>query len=236
MKRLMATAVVVLLSVVVVSTCQALDPQKTITQYGHNIWYRQNGLPANAVNVVLQTRDGYLWLGTSAGLFRFDGARFERVSTDPEDLKNRETISALCEGRDGSLWVGTANNQLCRLKDGKILRYSDADGVMSRNVITVFESKGGRFWLGTSFGLYEFKDGKFVSTEIDPKYITAIAEDARGRLWVGTHGGVRIFQGGKEIKSSEMLRGLQKELITTLYADRRGAVWVGTYRCLFRWE
>lgn len=65
----------------------ALDPQKTINQYGHNVWFRQNGLPANAVYVGLQGRDGYLWLGTSAGLFRFDGVNFTLVNTNQKTVK-----------------------------------------------------------------------------------------------------------------------------------------------------
>ncbi|HTX20034.1 MAG TPA: two-component regulator propeller domain-containing protein, partial [Bacteroidota bacterium] len=56
----------------------ALDPLKSIAQYGQNIWLRKNGLPANTANTVIQTRDGYLWAGTSAGLFRFDGVNFTK--------------------------------------------------------------------------------------------------------------------------------------------------------------
>jgi ligand-binding sensor domain-containing protein len=79
-----------------ISPVLALDPQKTINQYGHNVWFKQNGLPANAVYVGLQGRDGYLWLGTSAGLFRFDGVNFAPVNTHPTDSKVIETISTLC--------------------------------------------------------------------------------------------------------------------------------------------
>ena len=115
-----------LLITLVSSSCVfALDPQKTINQYGHNVWSRQNGLPVNAVNAVLQTRDGYIWLGTTAGLLRFDGNRFEWISTDPDDNKNRETINTLFESKDSSLWIGTANNWICRLKDGKIFRHGE---------------------------------------------------------------------------------------------------------------
>jgi ligand-binding sensor domain-containing protein len=69
-------ALVLVLAVGSTSSLFALDPQKSIAQYGHGVWVKQTGLPANAVNVAFQTRDGYLWLGTSAGLFRFDGVSF----------------------------------------------------------------------------------------------------------------------------------------------------------------
>jgi ligand-binding sensor domain-containing protein len=67
---------VLVLAVGSTSSLLALDPQKSIAQYGHSVWVKQTGLPANAVNVTLQTCDGYLCLGTSAGLSRFDGASF----------------------------------------------------------------------------------------------------------------------------------------------------------------
>src|SRR5438128_11063413 len=54
----------------------ALDPRRAITQYGHDVWQSDNGLPQNTVQAILQTSDGYIWLGTQEGLVRFDGVRF----------------------------------------------------------------------------------------------------------------------------------------------------------------
>src|SRR5579863_3527224 len=54
----------------------ALDPVKAITQYVHDVWQTEAGLPQNSVLTIAQTLDGYLWLGTEEGLVRFDGSRF----------------------------------------------------------------------------------------------------------------------------------------------------------------
>lgn len=54
----------------------ALDPAKNLTQYNCQSWTRQSGLPANSVNAITQTKDGYLWFGTQKGLVRFDGREF----------------------------------------------------------------------------------------------------------------------------------------------------------------
>jgi signal transduction histidine kinase/ligand-binding sensor domain-containing protein/DNA-binding response OmpR family regulator len=213
----------------------ALDPQKTINQYGHDVWLRQQGLPANAVNVVLQTRDGYLWLGTSAGLFRFDGVRFGGISTDPGDSKNRETVTALYESRDGSLWIGTAFNGLRRLKDGKILHYGANDGFTERKVKVLFESQAGQLWVGAANGLFKFDGARFNAIPLHPNYIAGIAEDARGRIWVGTDGGVRIFEGDRETQELTT-RELKKPFMTTLFTDRQGNIWLGTETALMRWK
>src|SRR3954468_2722095 len=55
----------------------ALDPTKSVYQYSCRSWARQNGLSANGVNAVIQSKDGYLWLGTAMGLVRFDGIEFK---------------------------------------------------------------------------------------------------------------------------------------------------------------
>ena len=182
-------------------TVFALDPEKAINQYGHDVWLLQNGLPANSVNVVRQTADGYLWVGTSAGLFRFDGVQFQHVATDPLNNNNPETIVALCESRDRSLWVGTAYNGLRRLKDGKILVYGNDEGFPERQIRAVFESRAGNIWVGTSNGLFKSEGGKFINIPIDPSFITSITEDLQGRIWVGTHAGVRIFLADREVQT-----------------------------------
>jgi len=63
----------------------ALDPKKAITQYNHNVWQAESGRPQNSVNTMIQTRDGYLWLGTQEGLVRFDGVRFAVFQTSGAD-------------------------------------------------------------------------------------------------------------------------------------------------------
>jgi ligand-binding sensor domain-containing protein len=227
-----------LLSICVLSPVFALDPQKTINQYGHNVWLKQYGLPANAVNVGLQGRDGYLWLGTSAGLFRFDGVSFTPVNTNPKDSKVIETISTLCLSRDSSLWVGTTFSNLQRIKDEKIYRYSGANGLISREIQTLLESRIGHIWVGTSYGLFLFTGEKFISIPINPRYITALTEDSLGRIWVGTHNGVRIFDDiqMKQIDSMTIANGLPHNIITTLFSDRNANVWIGTVDGLVRWK
>ena len=212
---------------------RALDPVKAINQYGHDVWLRQNGLPANGVKVSLQTHDGYLWFGTTAGLFRFDGNRFERIGTDTANVGNPETISSLVESRDGSLWVGSANNWLTHLKDGRLRCYGQSEGIMSRNVNVMIERRDGHLWLGMSSGLYRFSDGMFTSVPIDPKFITAMIEDSNGRLWVGTFFGLRVFDEGHDTTEGTVTAGSELQGITALYVDRHSNVWVGTYHGLF---
>jgi hypothetical protein len=56
----------------------ALDPTSHISQYGHSVWRVQDGYFGAGPNVITQTTDGYIWVGTDAGLFKFDGVQFVR--------------------------------------------------------------------------------------------------------------------------------------------------------------
>src|SRR5258708_32049463 len=94
-----------------------LDPRKAITQYSHNVWSSENGLPQNSILAITQTRDGYLWLGTEEGLVRFDGVSFTIFDkTNTAEIKHNHVLVLYEDG--GSLWIGTQGG-LNRLKDGK---------------------------------------------------------------------------------------------------------------------
>jgi ligand-binding sensor domain-containing protein len=105
MQRILVAALVVLLN----PNAQALDPSRAISQYAHTAWRTGDGDLASAPSAITQTSDGYIWVGTIAGLLRFDGVRFTRW-TPPKDGPTlpTATIISLLASRDGSLWIGTA--------------------------------------------------------------------------------------------------------------------------------
>src|SRR6266566_5415378 len=88
------------------SSVRAVDPSRHISQYSHTAWRIQDGVFSGSPNAISQTADGYLWIGTEAGLLRFDGVRF--VSWTPPDGKHLPSsdITSLLGARDGSLWIG----------------------------------------------------------------------------------------------------------------------------------
>jgi len=221
---------IITLTVALSPSLFALNPNKTISQYGHKVWLKQNGLPANSVNCAIQTRDGYIWLGTSAGLFRFDGVQFDQVSTNPSDSKAPESIASLRESKDSSLWIGTAYNGLRRYGGNKMIFYDPKDGFYQTEIKTLFESSSNNLWIGTSNGLFKVTDGKFETIPISPNFVTFLTEDHKGRIWVGTHQGVLVLSNDK---NSELFRvstanGLPNNVTTSIHTDHLGRVWIGT--------
>src|SRR5271154_665397 len=84
-----------------------LDPQTQLRQHGHRSWQTDSGLPQNTVHAIVQTRDGYIWLGTEGGLVRFDGVQFVVYDKQAPAHLPSTTINCLFEDGAGDLWIGT---------------------------------------------------------------------------------------------------------------------------------
>ena len=83
------------------TSAPGLDPRKPITQYVHDVWQIDQGLPQNSVFAMAQTRDGYLWVGTEAGLARFDGVAFTTHNTTNASGLPDNYVSSLLSDRGG---------------------------------------------------------------------------------------------------------------------------------------
>src|SRR5215475_10178997 len=104
----------VALAVLCVNSLYALDPSRKVSQYMRNRWGTEQGFPKGPVYAITQTTDGYLWIGTGAGLLRFDGRTF-RLITDDTGSFTIGSVRGLAATDDGSLWV--------RLEDRSLVRY-----------------------------------------------------------------------------------------------------------------
>ena len=110
------------LVVLVCSDVAGLNPSRKISQYGHNMWRIQDGYLPAPPEAIAQTGDGYLWIGTDAGLVRFDGVRFVSWASLRREKLPSDQILYLLAASDGSLWIGTGKG-LARWKDGTLTTY-----------------------------------------------------------------------------------------------------------------
>ncbi|HMD99242.1 MAG TPA: two-component regulator propeller domain-containing protein [Terriglobia bacterium] len=102
----------------------ALDPSLDINQYSHTAWKVGEGLTNGTIKTIAQTPDGYLWLGTEFGLFRFDGVRSAPWQPPGNEHLPSNLIRKLLVARDGTFWIGT-HKGLASWKDGKLPRNCD---------------------------------------------------------------------------------------------------------------
>src|SRR6201984_424711 len=103
----------------------ALDSVPDVSQYAHTAWKVSDGFTKGVIVTIAQTPDGYLWLGTEFGLYRFDGVRAVPWHAPSGAVLPSGPIYSLLVARDGTLWIGTgAEGGVASWKDGKLRRYS----------------------------------------------------------------------------------------------------------------
>ena len=100
----------------------------TARDHGIDFWREGEGLPQSRIRAIVQTRDGYLWLGTDSGLVRFNGSSFTAFNVDTGSLRDNE-VWAIQEDDEGGLWIGTYGGGLTLLKDGKFKTFTTTDGL-----------------------------------------------------------------------------------------------------------
>jgi len=210
----------------------ALDPHKAISQYIHDVWETQDGLPQNSIRAITQTPDGYLWLGTPAGLVRFDGVRFVVFDKGNTAEIRDNSITCLLLGQDGSLWIGSQSG-LLRMRHGAFSRYTREDGLSDNSVTSLLESRDGCLWIGTQTGgLNRFLDGKFVRYSqkdgLSSDTISALYESRDGIFWIGTVGHwLTRFVNGK-FSPYGRKEGMLDDDGMAFYGDEDGSLWIGT--------
>jgi len=185
----------------------AVAPERPSPSYHAQTWTTEQGLPGDTVRAVTQTRDGYLWVATQAGLARFDGVRFQVYSKQNEPAFRTDECNVLLAGSDGSLWVGTIGGGLMRYREGRFETYGRAEGLPTDVVNGLYEDRQGRLWVTSYEALTLFEGGRFRTFSTadggESVYAVAFNEDAEGRVWFFRSRGLNHSGGGKLLVYSD---------------------------------
>ncbi|HEV2486923.1 MAG TPA: two-component regulator propeller domain-containing protein [Terracidiphilus sp.] len=182
----------------------ALEPSTAIGGYSRQTWMMENGLPQNTVTAVIQTRQGFVWLGTEAGLVRFDGIGFQVFDRDSNPALPGNDICCLLEAPDGVLWIGTSEG-LARWKDEAMTVYFTRDGLPGNGIRAIAADSSGQIWVYTDRGLARLSGDKFVATGDwrAGTAITAVTGNGSTGFWVETPQGVAVHLSSWWRKSAE---------------------------------
>ena len=209
----------------VASAVQALPVDRNLLQFKHSRWTTDDGAPAN-IRALAQSNDGYLWLGSSSGLYRFDGRVFEQVPL----IGAETTVMALLTARNGDLWVGLQNGHILLLRDG---RQSDVTpSVHAKRVAQFVEDATGHIWVRTvayDLQLARYSNGKwnvFGPTEGVPGLSSIILKAVAtrdGALWLLTQKAVRVLRPG-DTKFTIVMP--VADSVDDIAADHQGHLWL----------
>jgi PAS domain S-box-containing protein len=211
----------------------------------------EQGLSNSTVYSITQDGLGFIWIGTTSGLNRFDGYSFKiyKLGKDKRSLNN-DSPGNIYYDDDGILWLGTWGGGLNRfdLQADSFAYYiydkNDPTSLSENRVQTIFKAKDGTLWVGTySKGLNRKNPGsdKFIhykSRKKDPKSLSnnriwAICEDNDGYIWVGTSGGLNKINPENEkiiqFTNKTDKHFLSNNNIRSLFFDSKNNIlWVGT--------
>jgi signal transduction histidine kinase len=178
----------------------ALSPDLRITQFYHSAWSAKEGAPTG-IEALAQTRDGYLWIATSAGLFRFDGVRFERI----DDIYGRRLPSSnlftLWAPPSGGLWIGYMFGGVSFISNGRITNYGEREGLPVGTVRAFAQDKSGAIWAATTRGLRRLDGSKWVDVStalnLPAAYVHGVTVDREGTLWIDVANSIMFMQPGQ---------------------------------------
>ena len=198
----------------------------------------ENGLPQNSVQALLQTRDGFLWLGTEMGLVRFDGSSFQVFDRHSAPALPGNDVRCLLETPDGALWVGTSDG-LARWSSGQMTVFTTRDGLPGLSVLSLHAQEHGGFRVETGNGSADYVNGRFtqvsVASNVPAPPAAFHARLLGGQLAEADKTTVQISAPGKSPKQLKEGSELPGSRIQELFADREGSLWIGTNAGLVRW-
>ncbi|WP_306818081.1 two-component regulator propeller domain-containing protein [Archangium lipolyticum] len=215
----------------------ALDPTRRVTQYSHDFWKDEDGLPQNTVFTLAQTRDGYLWGGTWEGLVRFDGVHFTTYDRRNTPELRDEVIRALAEDAAGTLWVGTVRG-LVSYREGRFQRVDVESGPGEVEVRALAPGADGRLWVGVDEGLFSLEDGRArrygAAQGLPDERVRAVLVDHGGTVWAGTARGL-VRLNGEHLEPVRLPAGPPgRSSVRVLLEAHDKSVWIGTDEGLIR--
>jgi signal transduction histidine kinase/streptogramin lyase len=198
-----------------------------LSRLHHTAWGLKDGAPPD-IWALAQSADGFLWLGTGAGLFRFDGASFERYRFAHGQVLASNNITALSILPTGEIWIGFYSAGVSVLKpDGKITHYGAAEGMPEGMVFRFSGDNEGVLWAASDGGLASFSNGRWQLAGAESGYPAKRANwllrDSRGTLWVST--GETVL--GKPAQGRTFLpTGVKTGLQSVLAEATDGVIWI----------
>jgi signal transduction histidine kinase/ligand-binding sensor domain-containing protein len=134
-----------------------LHGQAPLSQMYHRSWTVRDGAP-NDIEDVVQGPDGFLWLTTGDGLYRFDGVSFTRYRPPDGAALLSDRLNAISIGRDGSIWLGYMLGGVTRIKGNELTNFTQKDGLRSGHIGKIAEDLDGRVWIAGTRGLQFIRD------------------------------------------------------------------------------
>jgi len=162
-------------------------------------WTTSDGLPENTVRAIIETRDGYLWMGTANGLARFDGVRFTRFNSANTPSLFVDDITGLHEDSHGAIWISTRRGALKYL-EGRFEAVTLKAGGPPVSFGNFTGDTDGRLWMHGPAGLACWDGTKLNLVplpESGPRSVQHLCAALDGGIWIAGNDGLWRHRGSK---------------------------------------
>lgn len=222
-RRAPIVACTVLLALALAPAAKGAEDETPGPSYVLTGWAAHDGAPDGDIWSMAQDASGFLWLGTTRGLVRFDGFEFVRWDDIGSAPLPGGLVRAVLHGRDGSLWMGFADTAgVARLLDGRLTLYTRADGLPA-NVLALAEDASGTIWAGGRGGIARFSDEQWQAFDLHGADVYSLYIDRRQTIWAGTATGTHRLSPGTT--AFHTIAG-SPDFVQSFAEDRAGTVWV----------
>lgn len=247
MKKLHYFFITFLLLILPSSGVFAQNQQLVFERISTQKWMYQSNITCHT-----QDAEGYIWFGSSNGLFRFDGYSVKQFNHDPHDANSisHNNVNTIHATKDGNLWIGTWGglNKL-NTRTNVFTRYKhdprNSSSLSNNDVRSIAEDSQGNLWLGTFGGgivrlnpitgiFKSFQYSANNASTISSNFVNVIVRDRSGDLWVGTRRGInKLETDNTRFTSFQNLNdGEEEQLVTNISSileDNKGRIWFGTF-------
>jgi signal transduction histidine kinase/ligand-binding sensor domain-containing protein len=197
-----------------------------LAELHHTAWTFKDGAPAE-IHALAQTTDGFLWLGTATGLFRFDGIRFESYKPQSGQAFPQRNVLSLFAVPDGGLWVGYWYGGVSFIKNGTVTDYGKPEGLPSHAVTAFARDRRGAIWIAAgNDGLAQLEGSRWKKMGSDRGFAgpaNTVFVDHAGTIWVGTPTSLAYLKEGA-IKFQIAAQGLR--IVNNLAESSDGTLWM----------
>nr|WP_319564307.1 two-component regulator propeller domain-containing protein [uncultured Rhodoferax sp.] len=207
------------------------DDIRALSQYKVDNWQNEQGLPMNLVHALLQTRDGYLWVGTAGGLARFDGHHFTTFELSEAAEAANQPVFGLMEDSEQTLWIAHGKGAL-RYRHGLFQTAFSTEVTAGQRVYAFAQAPDGSVWSATENGLVRWNQGVTKLYQqadgLPTNRLRTLAFDRSGVLWIGTSGGGLVSFSANRFTVWNPANGFPHLQVRFVLTDPDGSIWAAT--------